>query len=221
MNEKGWRYASYGTLAVLIMLIILFIYRMIAGHLDIWTIMCYVLIPALAVAYGGIRFILKMQQRKHIKKTIAIKVSNTKTFVLLFISLLLLIASAVGIIFFSKKVAGTILGIELFGYLGLSVIFKLIDIWRLSRAQNKKVTLLNNHNFKHLSQAEKVGLVISLIGLIMGFFTPVMTFITYLGLLVFLIRPLKQKATGGIIDIILVAINLIMIGISILIVFIK
>lgn len=221
MNEKGWNIAANGAGVLSLVAVFLFIFRLVTGSIDFWTILFFSLIVTGAVAYALIHMILKIRKLTPHEESVANQVSETKEFVGLFFSILVMLTTAIGLEFFSGTPGGKTAGTLLFVYTVMAVIIKVYDIQRITRAKKRNIILVDRHEFKHLSRAEQLGLGLIVIGLVLMFIWPSLSILSYFGLLIFLVRPIVHRVEGRLIDLFLMWINLIMVGISALLALFK
>ena len=221
MSEKGCRITANiaGTLSLLA--VFLFMFRMLVGKIDFWTILFFSLIVVGAVAYALIHMILKIRWLTPSKESVTEQVSETREFVGLFMSILVVFACAIGFSFFSKTAAGETAGTILFGATLITIVAKIYDIWRLTNAKTQGRQMVGHDPIWPLSQAEKIGCGLFLIGILgMWLWAPLLA-ISYAGLLIFLIKPIRHRVEGRWLDVLLMTINLVMVLLSTLLVVFK
>lgn len=221
MSEKGWRITAGFAGILSLVAVFLFMFRMLVGKIDFWTILFFSLIVVGAVAYALIHMILKIRRLTPRKESVTGQVSETKEFVGLFMSILVVFACAIGFGFFSKEAAGEAAGTVLFGATLITIIAKIYDIWRLTNAKQRRQKMVAHDPIWPLSQAEKIGCGLFLIGALgMWLWAPLIA-ISYVGLLIFLIKPIRHRVEGRWIDVLLMGINLVMVILSTLLVVFK
>ncbi|KRN93647.1 hypothetical protein IV81_GL000388 [Pediococcus stilesii] len=221
MSEKGWNIAANGAGVLSLVAVFLFVFRLVTGRIDFWTILFFSLIVTGAVAYALIHMILKIRKLTPHEESVVNQVSDTKEFVGLFFSILVMMTTAVGLEFFSGSSVGKTAGTLLFIYTIVAIVVKVYDIQRITSAKRKGIKLVQQHDFRHLSRAEQLGLGMVVLGLILMMFWPNLSFLSYIGLMIFLIRPLVHRVEGRLIDLLLMWINLIMVGISAILTILK
>ncbi|MBF7115148.1 hypothetical protein [Pediococcus pentosaceus] len=221
MNEKGWNRTANIAGILSLVSIGLFLFKLLTGSINFWTILFFSLIVAGAVSYALIHMLLNVRKLTPAEESVVNQVSDTKEFVGFFFSTLIMLASGIGFEFFSGKPSGKVAGTFLFVYTVTAALVKVYDIYRLTIAKQKHVRLVNTFAYRRLSQAEKIGLVIFLIGLLGMLLVPPMILLCYLGLMVFLIRLVSNRVEGRIIDLFLMRVNIAMIIISAILVFFK
>jgi hypothetical protein len=214
MNEKGWNATANLAGILSLVSIVLFLFRLFIGKLDFWTILLFSLIVTGAVAYALIHMILKVRTLTPAEESVANQVSDTKEFVGFFFSLLVMLTMAVGTTFFSETDIGKTVGSFLFAYTAVSLVIKIYDIQRLTSARKAQIQLETKHNFGRTSRAEQLGLLLAVIGLIGSYWIPSCSVLVFIGLNIFLVRPIVNRVEGRIIDLFLMWVNFVMVGIS-------
>jgi hypothetical protein len=221
MNEKGWNRTANIAGVLSLVSICLFLFKLLTGSINFWTILFFSLIIAGAIAFVLIHMLLSVRRLTPIEESVVNQVSDTREFVGYFFSVLAMLAAAIGFEFFSGKASGKAAGAFLFVYTVVAIIVKVYDIYRLTDAKQNHVKLVNNFDYRRLSRAEQIGLGLTLIGLIGMFLVPKLVVLCYLGLMVFLIRLVSNRVEGRIIDLFLMRVNLTMIVISAILVLFK
>ncbi|MCC3236750.1 hypothetical protein LLE95_03570, partial [Pediococcus acidilactici] len=137
MSEKGWRITANIAGILSLLAVFLFMFRMLVGKIDFWTILFFSLIVVGAVAYALIHMILKIRWLTPSKESVTEQVSETREFVGLFMSILVVFACAIGFSFFSKTAAGETAGMILFGATLITIVAKIYAKVLLTKAKTQ------------------------------------------------------------------------------------
>lgn len=221
MNETEWnRAANISGIASLIS-IVLFLWRLMTGTIDLLTVIFFALVITGAVAYILIRMIIMIRKTTPQSFTISDQVSETREFVAFFITEMVMLGMAITILIFGSNPAGKVTSSLLFVYTLVATGIKIYDIQRLTTSKTAHIQLVHEYNFTRFSMAERVGFGLIAFGFILMFFVPVLSVVSYIGGLTFLVRPFNKHVDGKFIDVFLVALNGMMIIFSLLLMLFK